>query len=182
MPLPSAMDDELFALARIHINAFLRRYLDPLPQGRILEIGPKLKWPIFDTLDIDPQAHATFTTDICDPHGVPSSAYSVVIAISILEHVYDPQLALENIAALTAPGGILLLQTPLNARQHGPQPDLWRFTENGLRYMLHEQWDIEDFDVLDTPERALFPVAYCVMARKRMTPQDAKFRPQWITR
>lgn len=177
MPLPSSLDEQYLALSREHILACLRK-LD-LHQGKILEIGPTLGWPHFDTLDIDPAKRATYTADICSFTGIPTQ-YDMVLCISVLEHTLDPVLALEEIRRLLKSGGLLVAQAPLNFRQHGPQPDLWRFTENGWRLLLRD-WDDVQIDVLDTPERPLFPIAYFVTARCNKL-KDGTFTPQWIDR
>lgn len=184
MPLSSLMDEEYLAMSRSHINSFLRLHLDPIPAGKILEVGPKLAWPQFDTCDIDPGVRATYTADICvydHRHPNPPAHYDMVIIISVLEHVIDPARALDTCRTLLKGGGLLIGQTPLNFRQHGPQPDLWRFTENGLRYMLRD-WDDVQIGVLDTPERPLFPIAYTFSARCNKAKESSDWKPQWITR
>lgn len=178
MPLPSQLDEQYLALSREHILACLRK-LD-LTKGKILEVGPTLGWPNFDTLDINPAVRATYTADICSFTGIQASQYDMVLCISVLEHTLDPVLALEEIRRLLKPGGMLVAQAPLNFRQHGPQPDLWRFTENGWRLLLRD-WDDVKIDVLDSPDRPLFPITYFVTAICNKM-KDGNFVPQWIDR
>jgi SAM-dependent methyltransferase len=184
VPLPSAIDDRYLALSREHITAALRKVLEPRPDGRILEIGPKLRWPGFETLDISSTEQPTYVADITKYNpSIPSDRYDIVICISVLEHTLEPVKALAEIRRLMRDGGLLVAQAPLNFRQHGPQPDMWRFTHNGWKYLLRD-WDDVQIDALDTPERTLFPIAYMVTARcnkaKIVLPED--FRPDWIER
>lgn len=183
MPLPSPIDDRYLALSREHITNALRSVLALDPDGRILEVGPKLAWPNFDTLDIDPGVGATYTADITKFTEIAENTYDIVLCMSVLEHTFDPAGGLNEIRRLLKPGGLLLAQAPLNFRQHGPQPDLWRFTENGWRYLLRD-WDDVEVDVLDTPDRTLFPIAYVVRARcnKFKATLDKDFKPKWIDR
>lgn len=170
MPLPAVMDEQYLHLSRVQINEFLRRHLEPLPPGRILEIGPKLAWPSFDTLDIDPRVGATHTMDLCTAAGLPDlrDRYDIVLAISVLEHTVSPWSAMANLRDILQPGGLLLAQAPLNFRVHGPLPDLWRFTEHGWRVLL-ANWDDVKIEPLESPDRPLMPIAYCVSARNNKT-------------
>lgn len=179
MPLPSPIDEQYLALSREHILKCLRK-LD-LHTGKILEIGPRLGWPNFDTLDIDPAVHATYTADITKQTDIADGTYDMVLCISVLEHTLEPGAALQEIRRILKPSGLLVAQAPLNFRQHGPQPDLWRFTENGWRLLLCD-WDDVQIDVLDTPERTLFPIAYFVTARCNKLKDERTFTPKWIDR
>lgn len=184
MPLPSPCDEQYLALSREHITAALRKVLEPHPTGRILEIGPKLRWPGFETLDIDSREQPTYVADITRHNPIiPSGRYDLVICISVLEHTLEPVKALAEIRRIMKDGGVLLAQAPLNFRQHGPQPDMWRFTENGWRYLLRD-WDDVVIDALDTPDRTLFPIAYFVTARcnKSKIVLSEDFTPKWIER
>jgi Methyltransferase domain len=63
-----------------------------------------------------------------------------VICEQVLEHVVDPWKAAENLRALCAPGGHVIVTTPFLVRVHElPQYamyDYWRFTPRGLRLLL----------------------------------------------
>lgn len=191
MPLPALIDEEYLALSRSHINGWLRTLPLEDRSVKVLEIGPKIAWPWFDTLDIDPAVRPTILGDICDPHlPLADCLYDLVLCISVLEHVYDPVQAIANVRRVLKPSGIAAFQGPLNFRQHGPQPDLWRFTENGWRYMLRD-WEIERIDTLDSPDRPLFPITYAITAGPNSVQENGvlhllewgePFRPAWIDR
>lgn len=181
MPFPALLDEEYLAMSRLHIMDFLRPHLEPKPTGRVLEIGPKIGWPGFDTLDINEAVKATYTADICDITPISNSTYDIVLAISILEHVVNPFAAIHEIRRILKPGGLLLAQAPYNFRIHGPLPDLWRFTEHGWRLMLKD-WDDVEIKALEAPERVLAPIAYTASARcnkiKEVDPDTLEWR--WI--
>ena len=158
------MDEEFYCASRKHILDFLRTL--PLEDGslRILEIGPKLEWPTFETLDVDAGNHPTHVADITRHTGLPDSHYDLILCISVLEHVLDPVGALAEIRRLLKPGGLLAAQTPLNFRIHGPANDCWRFTEHGIKVLMKD-WDELNISILESHSRPLFPIAYAWTAR-----------------
>jgi SAM-dependent methyltransferase len=63
-----------------------------------------------------------------------------VICNSVLEHVYEPQLAVREIYRVLKPGGVAFLYVPFLYPYHGSQrePDCYRFTRDGLLYMFRD--------------------------------------------
>ncbi len=61
-----------------------------------------------------------------------------VICNSVLEHVYEPQLAVSEIYRVLKPGGVAFLYVPFLYPYHGSrgEPDCYRFTRDGLLYMF----------------------------------------------
>jgi SAM-dependent methyltransferase len=126
-----------------------------LPEGAVLE-----------TLDIDPEANATYTADLCARnHHVPGGRFDCAFCTEVLEHTLQPFDAVRELYRLLRPGGRLLLSVPFNFRIHGPLPDCWRFTEHGLRALLRDFTEIE-LEAVETPDRPLMPVHYTVAAAK----------------
>lgn len=183
MPFPAQIDDEYLALSRAHITAFLRRYLEPVPEGKILEVGPKLGWPQFETLDINPAVGATYTADLTRDTGLPESSYDIVLLISILEHTLDPVGTVREVRRLLKPGGLLLAETPFNFRIHGPKNDCWRFTEHGVKVLMRDFDDV-NISILEAPSRPLFPISYAWTARcnkdKNVSPECIAETFRWI--
>lgn len=166
MPLPSEIDEQFYALGRQHILAHLRMFLEPMPFAKILEIGPELRWPEFDTLDLKPGS--TYQADITKRTPIEDSAYDIVLCMDVLEHTLEPWKAIPELRRITAPGGLLLTGGPLNFRIHGPIPDTFRMTEHGWRVLLKD-WDDVVIEPLHAPERVLFPIHYNVSARCNKT-------------
>ena len=77
--------------------------------------------------------------------------YDAVIALALIEHVYDPAAAVANFRAALAPGGRLFLYVPWMWRYHAPRDlvfqDYQRFSRDGLAWLLR------DFD-----EVTLYPI------------------------
>lgn len=90
--------------------------------------------------------------DVCQPfpawmHG----RYDAVIALAILEHVYDAPAAVANFRRALKPGGQLFLYVPWMWRYHAPKSlvfqDYQRLSRDGMAYLL------KDFE-----EVTLFPI------------------------
>jgi len=81
--------------------------------------------------------------DVCQPFPDWMAArYDAVVALAILEHVYDPAAAVANFRAALRPGGRLFLYVPWIWRYHGP-PDLafqdyQRLSRDGMAYLLRD--------------------------------------------
>ncbi len=126
---------------------------------RILDIGAGMREQLsalagqVDTLDLnDFGDYPDILGDVCSPF--PSEMhgrYDAVIALAILEHVYDPPAAVANFRAALKPGGRLFLYVPWMWRYHAPRglmfQDYQRLSRDGMAYLLR------DFD-----EVTLYPI------------------------
>jgi SAM-dependent methyltransferase len=78
-----------------------------------------------------------------DIHDLPFADDSIgaIWCSSVLEHVQDPQRAAREIYRVLRKGGGCFVHVPFLFRYH-PAPgyynDYWRFTEDGVRYLLRE--------------------------------------------
>ena len=102
----------------------------------------------------DPNAVANRgSVDPLDPVAAPFGAFSpserlltarydAVIALAILEHVYDPSAAIVNFRRALKPGGRLFLYVPWIWRYHAPKnlifQDYQRLSRDGLAYALRD--------------------------------------------
>jgi SAM-dependent methyltransferase len=109
--------------------------------------GARLEAPV-ETLDLnDYGAYPDILGDVCSPFpGWMEERYGAVIALAILEHVYDPPAAVANFRRALRPGGRLFLYVPWIWRYHGP-PDLsfqdyQRLSRDGLAYLLRDFEDV----------------------------------------
>ena len=190
MAIPSQFDNELFLVARDHINNFIKKTATDLADqtGKLLEIGPQTQSVVrtsfqnyqIDTLDIVDDYNPTFVGDITKYNSfIAESSYDVVTCLEVLEHTLNPFEAVKEIRRILKHEGYVLFSAPLNWRIHGPTPDCWRFTEHGWKALLRD-YDIISIDILETPGRELFPVKYNVLARcnkfKHTTDEQLSFR------
>ncbi len=97
-----------------------------------------------ETLDLnDFGDYPDILGDVCSPFpDWMAGRYDAVIALAILEHVYDPPAAVANFRRALKPGGRLFLYVPWMWRYHGP-PDLTfqdyqRLSRDGLAWLLRD--------------------------------------------
>ncbi|MHA1529187.1 MAG: class I SAM-dependent methyltransferase [Alphaproteobacteria bacterium] len=81
--------------------------------------------------------------DVCSPFPDWMEArYDAVIALAILEHVYDPAAAVANFHRALKPGGRLFLYVPWMWRYHAPRDlmfqDYQRLSRDGMAYLLRD--------------------------------------------
>lgn len=81
--------------------------------------------------------------DVCQPFPDWMEArYDAVIALAILEHVYDPAAAVANFRRALKPGGKLFLYVPWMWRYHAPRDlmfqDYQRLSRDGMAYLLRD--------------------------------------------
>lgn len=128
--------------------------LRPAMQGMVLEIGAGRKGRRGKFTPPIAQAHQWITLDRyhANPHlradiqQLPFGPYSydTVVCLEVLEYAESPSRALAEIRRMLKTGSKLVLATPFLHRMDS-EKDLWRFTEQGLRYLLENA----DFQVTD---------------------------------
>jgi len=128
--------------------------------GRILDVGDGMRGHAaalgdrVESLDLndvdDPEGklkRPDILGDVCSPfpdwmHG----RYDAVIALAILEHVYDPAAAMANLTAALKPGGRVFLYVPWMWRYHAPKDlmfqDYQRLSRDGMAYVLRDFEDV----------------------------------------
>ena len=122
----------------------------------ILDVGAGMRGEIgalagrvetMDLNDIDsPDENLTrpdILGDICQPFPDWMAArYDAVVALAMLEHVYDPPAAVENFRRALKPGGKLFLYVPWIWRYHAPRnlvfQDYQRLSRDGMAYLLRD--------------------------------------------
>ena len=175
MATPSKFDNDTFQLARDHLNAFVARTAAKLAgeTGKLLEVGPQDRSTVrenfsnfsVDTFDIVDTYSPTLVGDITKVNSaIADSAYDCVVCLEVIEHTLNPFDTVKEIRRILKHEGYLLISAPLNWRIPGPIPDCWRITEHGWSALLRD-FDIIEIDILETPDRELFPIKYNVLAK-----------------
>lgn len=128
------------------------------PHEAVLDVGKSMRgWfeparakvRLAHTLDLNAyDGYPDLLADLCQP--IPElyqASYDVVIALAVLECVYDPQAMIDNIARLLKPGGRTYLFAPFIYQYHAPDDlsfqDNYRFSRDGLAYLLREFRGVE---------------------------------------
>jgi SAM-dependent methyltransferase len=78
--------------------------------------------------------------------GIRDGSFDVVLCTEVLEHLPEPQRAIDEIFRVLAPGGQLLLTTRFLFPIHDAPHDYFRFTKYGLRHLLRR------FEILELQE------------------------------
>ena len=77
-----------------------------------------------------------FLGDICGTTSIPESFAGTCLVFYVLEHVYAPWRAVDEIWRITKPGGVVFGAVPLRTAIHRHDKDYWRFCPDGLAYLL----------------------------------------------
>jgi SAM-dependent methyltransferase len=75
---------------------------------------------------------------LCDASKLPfkSNSYEFCLHIQVLEHLYLPQISIDEVMRVLKPGGKLLLSTNFLYPIHGEPHDYYRFTKYGLEDLI----------------------------------------------
>jgi len=151
---------------------FRDRILSEIDQNdHILDIGmamrdkhKKIQSQILETLDVnDFGEYPDIICDICSDISGLEKKYNKIICIAILEHVYDPFLAISNLKKMLKDNGIIYGYVPYLYYYHAPNDlkfqDYFRFSKDALAYLFKDFNDVELFPVrgrISTPLNILF--------------------------
>lgn len=138
MPLFRRFRQRLSAkLTRITLDRFIARHAD---SGRTLDIGAQTgpyaaHFPNRVALDIQPRAGIQIVSD-AQRLGVTTASFDVVLCTEVLEHIPNPQQAIDEMFRVLKPGGRLVLTTRFLFPIHDAPHDYFRFTKYGLRHLM----------------------------------------------
>jgi len=134
---------------RLTLERELLRQFARLQPGVVLDVGAKaapyraqVPAERYLRLDIDP---AKGPDICCDVHELvwQSDYFDTIVAIEILEHLYDPQRAIDRLFDVLKPGGVCILSTRFFFRYHPDPEDHYRFTWDSLRYLFRRFEHVE---------------------------------------
>jgi hypothetical protein len=121
-----------------------------------------------NTLDLNKfQDYPDFQLDLSDPDLKIEQTelykkYDEIICLAVLEHVYDPFIALDNLKKMLKNNGIIYGYVPFLYFYHAPKTlifqDFYRFSKDGLAYLFR------DFNELNIyPVRGRFPSSLYIL-------------------
>lgn len=134
-------------LTRVTLDRFVQAHGS---SGRTLDIGaqngPYAAWfPNRIALDIRRGLGVQVLSD-AQAIGLTGGVFDVVLCTEVLEHLPEPQRAIDEMFRVLRPGGTLLLTTRFLFPIHDAPHDYFRFTKYGLRHLLR------NFDILELQE------------------------------
>ena len=124
-------------LTRVTLDRFIAAHASSL---RTLDIGAQngpyaAHFPRRVALDIQRGAGVQIIGDV-QALCIRDASFEVVLCTEVLEHVPDPQRAIDEMYRVLVPGGQLLLTTRFLFPIHDAPHDYFRFTKYGLRHLL----------------------------------------------
>ena len=124
-------------LTRITLDRFIAAHAS---NKRTLDIGAQngpygAHFPRRIGLDIQRGAGVRIIGD-AQALGIRDAAFEVVLCTEVLEHLPEPQRAIDEMFRVLEPGGELLLTTRFLFPLHDTPHDYFRFTKYGLRHLL----------------------------------------------
>ena len=98
-----------------------------------------------------------------DAQNIPvrSKAVDCVKCTELLEHVEHPEKVLDEALRILKPGGALILSIPFNFGIHGDPYDFQRFTDEKLKRMLQD-----DFNILTLKKQGLYFTVLAYMIKQ----------------
>jgi hypothetical protein len=137
---------------RGRIRAFLEAHADKLGDN-VLEVGSRIHDPDcwyldnrylakgkWTGVDIQEGEGVDLVCDVSDAgqffHAIEFKQFSGIVCSEVLEHCKRPWNALKNLCLAVESGGYILMTAPFGFHQHGYPSDYYRYTDDGLKYLL----------------------------------------------
>jgi SAM-dependent methyltransferase len=166
-------------LTRVTLDRFIVSHASA---GRTLDLGSQngpyaAHFPRRVAVDLHPAAGIHLRGDA---HALPllTSSFDVVLCTEVLEHLPEPQQAIDEMFRVLKPGGQLLLTTRFLFPIHDAPHDYFRFTKYGLRYLLRrfEQIHVEE----ETDAVGTLAVLVQRLGMQAQTLGSAPLRAGWL--
>lgn len=138
-----------FFFARAGLHNAMTEFSSRL-SGKLLDIGCGTKpyrslFTVDSYIGLDIDSEATRQCGIADrlyngnTFPFPDSSFDSALCNQVLEHVFNPDKFLAEIARILKPGGVLLLTVPFVWDEHEQPYDFARYSSFGLRSLLEKQ-------------------------------------------
>lgn len=108
------------------------------------------------TLDLNifndyPDYQFDLSGELIDNNSILFNKFDAVICLAVLEHVYNPFIAVNNIKSMLKKNGILFGYVPFLYHYHAPKnlefQDFFRYSKDGLAYLLKDFKEIKLYPV-----------------------------------
>ena len=120
-----------------------------------------------DMRDFDPPC-IDVICDIAEMKPISNESIGLVLNLESLEHLPSPQKAIDEIHRVLRPNGLLILTTVMHFKIHRAPKDYWRFTPDGIEFLL-SRFKILDCTLEGDSKR---PKGIWVTARKTSHPEE----------
>ncbi len=96
---------------------------------------------------------ADIAADLNQPLPIESAVADTVVSISVMEHLCEPQIMLNEAYRILKPGGAMVLQVPWQWWIHEAPYDFFRYSPYGLKYLFEKAGFV---DVVVEPQSGFF--------------------------
>jgi SAM-dependent methyltransferase len=141
---------KLKSITRIATELDLIPILKSFKINRVLDVGSKespykrfINYSEYKRLDLSPSSKPDYVADLHDLDKIPKNYFDIVIATEVLEHLYNPQKAVEEIRKILKKGGICVATTRFFYHFHPDPNDYYRFTWDSLKYIFKHYQKVE---------------------------------------
>lgn len=130
------------SVTRITLNRELKHQFKRLKKGIVLDVGSKhspymdkIPYTKYLRLDINKNSKPDIC---CDLHNIKwkSNYFDVIVATEVLEHLYDPKKAINEIYRVLKKGGICIMSTRFIYPYHQDPSDYYRYTWDSLNHLF----------------------------------------------
>ena len=130
-------------------DRFLEKFI-PLYRGTLYDLGAgeapykefflqhAKKYVAVDWSGSHHNTNADITADLNEPLPIDAGIADTIVSLSVLEHLYAPQVMLNEAFRILKEGGAIVLQAPWQWRIHEEPHDYYRYTPYGLEYLLEQ--------------------------------------------
>ena len=127
------------------------------PHDHVVDMGmamrekhKRIKSALLQTIDAnDFGDYPDIICDICADINGLENKYNKIICLAVLEHVYNPFKAIENLRSMLKDNGIIYGFVPYLYKYHAPMnlkyQDYFRFSKDTLAYLFKDFSDVELF-------------------------------------
>ena len=105
----------------------------------------------YTTFDLDPTIEPDILGDICDMGMIRDGSYDGIVCCAILEHVYAPWRAVQELGRITSSGGMLFGYVPFLCGYHanpGHYSDYYRYTAEGIEYLFIKEGGFSEIEIV----------------------------------
>ncbi|MBN1182940.1 MAG: methyltransferase domain-containing protein [Bacteroidales bacterium] len=134
---------------RIALEKKLIPTLETKVKGDVLEVGSgghsyrkHMKFDSYKTLDINPDLDVDYNEDIHNTK-IESNTFDTILMIEVLEHLYNPFLAVKQVNRILKNSGVVIATVPFIHPYHGMPHDYFRYTRSGIREIFKDFSNVE---------------------------------------
>ncbi|MBD3384420.1 methyltransferase domain-containing protein [candidate division KSB1 bacterium] len=131
-------------ITRLTLERRLQTIFQPHSFKSVLEIGASQTWSPYRelfqaqqyiSLDYDQSFGPHVCGDICHT-GFQQNSFDAVLLFEVLEHIFYPHQAINEVHRVLKPNGLCLLSTRFIFQYHPSPKDYYRFTEDALQALF----------------------------------------------